>query len=100
MTVSPLALLFSSSNDTLQKTPLITAEEVCRVLATCKPGKSCGQDGVSYELLQLVMQTECSVHLVDMFNSVLFQSLFITCHGKAYRPKASSATGATLHEYT
>ena len=74
ITVSPLALLFSGSNDTLQKPPMITAEEVCTVLATCRPGKSCGQDGVSYELLQLVMQTECSVHLVDMFNSVLFQT--------------------------
>ena len=51
-----------------------SAEEIGEVLATCKPGKSCGPDGVSYELLQLVMQTECRVHVVELFNSVLFQT--------------------------
>ena len=31
-------------------------------------------DGISYELLQLVMQTECRVHIVALFNSILFQT--------------------------
>ena len=56
----------------LPKPSLISEEEVCEVLGTCKAGKSAGEDGISYELLQLLMQTECRVHLVDLFNSVLF----------------------------
>ena len=58
----------------ISRPDLISEEEICTVLATCKPGKSCGDDGVSYELLQLLMQTECRVYLVDLFNSVLFQT--------------------------
>ena len=71
--VSPLQVRHSNSCMQLQPPSLITEEEICEVLATCKPGKSCGPDGVSYELLQLVMQTECRAHVVELLNSVLFQ---------------------------
>ena len=71
--VSPLQVRHSNSCMQLQPPSLITEEEICEVLAACKPGKSCGPDGVSYELLQLVMQTECRVHVVELLNSVLFQ---------------------------
>ena len=50
---------------------LITHEEIDGVLATCKRGKSCGSDGVSYEFLQIAMQTDLRDHLVDYFNGVL-----------------------------
>ena len=53
---------------------LFTAEEINGVLATCKRGKSCGSDGVSYEFLQVLMQTDLRDYLVDYFNCVLLGS--------------------------
>ena len=43
-------------------------EEIDGVLATCKRGKSCGSDGISYEFLQIAMQSDLRDHLVDYFN--------------------------------
>ena len=37
----------------------------------CKAGKSCGVDGVPYELLQCIMQTSLAEEFIDFFNSVL-----------------------------
>ena len=71
--VSALDVLHSLPRP-LPRPRLITEEEVCEVLATCKAGKSCGDNGISYEFLQLFMQTECRVHFVEWFNSVLFQT--------------------------
>ena len=53
--------------------PHITATEISNALTSTKPGKSCGEDGISYELLTHIMHTDLSIHLVDLFNSVLFQ---------------------------
>ena len=50
---------------------LCTPEEIDGVLATCKKGKSCGSDGISYEFLQIAMQTELRDHITDYFNCVL-----------------------------
>ena len=50
---------------------LFTPEEINGVLATCKNGKSCGSDGISYEFLQILMQTDLREHLVDYFNCIL-----------------------------
>ena len=72
-TVSALDILHSLPRS-LPSPRLITEEEVCEVLATCKSGKSCGDDGISYEFLQFLMQTECRVHFVEWFNSILFQT--------------------------
>ncbi|CAE7937703.1 unnamed protein product [Symbiodinium sp. KB8] len=71
--VSALDILHSLPRS-LPTPQLITEEEVCEVLATCKSGKSCGDDGISYEFLQFFMQTECRVHFVEWFNSILFQT--------------------------
>ena len=57
----------------LHPCPHITESEVSDVLATCKAGKSCGDDGISYELLNVIMHSGLRVHLVDLFNAVLFQ---------------------------
>ena len=57
----------------LNHCPNITESEVSDVLATCKAGKSCGDDGISYELLNVLMHSGLKVHLVDLFNAILFQ---------------------------
>ena len=51
---------------------LITVQEIAEVLNTCKLGKSCGEDGVSYELLTVLVNSDLSQHLADLFNSILF----------------------------
>ena len=71
--ISPLDL-FLARVDSFPKPSFITLEEVLFTLATCKTGKSCGEDGVSYELLSLVAHTDLGPHLVGLFNSVLFQT--------------------------
>ena len=70
----PLHLYFSRAGP-LQPSPHITLQEVTDVLATvtCKAGKSCGDDGISYEFLNLLVNTSLSHHLVELFNAILFQ---------------------------
>ena len=70
----PALEVFLSRVDGFTSPELITLDEVTSVLATCKAGKSCGEDGISYELLQTLVLTDLGVHLVDLFNSVLFQT--------------------------
>ena len=53
------------------KPRLFTVDEIMGVLATCKRGKSSGADGISYEFLQILMQTDLAVHFVDYFNCIL-----------------------------
>ena len=66
--------LFLSRVGPFAKPSLITLQEVQSALATCKSGKSCGEDGVSYEFLSVLAHTGLGPHLVDFFNSVLFQT--------------------------
>ena len=40
-------------------------------LSLCNTGKSCGTDGVPYELLQCVLQTELQTKLIEMYNAIL-----------------------------
>ena len=54
---------------------LFTPEEIDGVLATCRKGKSCGSDGISYEFLQIAMQTELRGHVTDYFNCILLGSI-------------------------
>ena len=49
----------------------ITREEIESTLSMCKAGKSCGVDGVPYELLQCIMQRSLAEEFIDFFNSVL-----------------------------
>ena len=60
-----------SSVGPIIKRHLFTSEEIKGVLATCKHGKSSGADGISYEFLQILLQTDLGVHLVDYFNCIL-----------------------------
>ena len=60
-----------SSVGPIIKPHLFTSEEIKGVLATCKHGKSSGADGISYEFLQILLQTDLEVHLVDYFNCIL-----------------------------
>ena len=56
-----------------QSPPLtsITAEEFLHALSFCKLGKSCGSDGVPYELLQCIMQTDLKWEFIEMFNAIV-----------------------------
>ena len=65
--------LYLSRVDGFSTPNLITHSEIVDVLATCKPGKSCGDDGISYEFLNLVSHTDLVHHLSSLFNAILFQ---------------------------
>ena len=59
--------------DSFPKPPLIAASEILNALGATKAGKSCGEDGISYEFLTVLMHSQLAPHLVDLFNSILFQ---------------------------
>ena len=65
--------LYHNRVGSFPKPALITESEVIDALSTTKSGKSCGQDGISYELLTSLMHSQLAPHLVDLFNSILFQ---------------------------
>ena len=46
-------------------------QEVLEVAFMCKHNKSTGDDGISYEALQMLLQSELAPHLIDLFNGVL-----------------------------
>ncbi|CAE7360009.1 pol [Symbiodinium sp. CCMP2592] len=46
--------------------------EIQEVAFQCKHNKSTGADGISYEAIQLLLQTSLSEHLVELFNDVLW----------------------------
>ncbi|CAE7450117.1 unnamed protein product, partial [Symbiodinium sp. CCMP2456] len=50
---------------------LLTSEELMDVAFLCKHNKSTGADGVSYEAVQMLLQSELSEHLLEFFNGVL-----------------------------
>ena len=58
---------------TNQSPPLssIPADKVTHALSLCKTGKSCGTDGVPYEPLRCIMQTDLKFEFVEMYNSIL-----------------------------
>ena len=68
----PLSLLLSRI-PSFDKPRLITIEEMVEVLSSCKPGSSAGCDGITFEMLQCLAQSDLAPHLVDLFNAVLFQ---------------------------
>ena len=74
--VSPIDV-FLSRVPAFDKPALISQAEVSSALALCKTGKSCGEDGISYELLTLISKSDLAQHLVDLFNSVLFDTTVI-----------------------
>ena len=47
-------------------------QEIQDVAFQCKHNKSTGADGVSYEAIQLLLQTSLSTNLLEMFNAVLW----------------------------
>ncbi|CAE7940187.1 unnamed protein product, partial [Symbiodinium sp. KB8] len=51
--------------------PPFTLEEVRDVAFMCKHNKSTGADGISYEALQMLLQSELAEHILDMYNGVL-----------------------------
>ena len=68
----PIALL-QSRVSSFDKPELISTQEISDVLATCKLGSSAGHDGLTYEMLLCLSQSELAPHLADFFNAVLFQ---------------------------
>ncbi|OLP89895.1 hypothetical protein AK812_SmicGene28607 [Symbiodinium microadriaticum] len=82
-TVSALDILHSPPRS-LPSPRLITEEEVCEVLATCKSGKSCGDDGISYEFLQKIFTL---LYADDL--------LFTMLPGKEFMPSPSLRIGVT-----
>ena len=50
-------------------------DELDQALAEAKRGKSAGETGITYELLQAVAQSELREHLLDMFNGVFDGSM-------------------------
>ena len=49
----------------------ITQQAIIDVAFMCKHNKSTGDDGISYEAFQLLMQSELAPHIEEMFNGVL-----------------------------
>eukprot|EP00439_Symbiodinium_sp_Y106_P003587 s6301_g1.t1 len=49
-----------------------TLQEIQDVAFLCKHNKSTGADGISYEAIQLLLQTSLSANLLEMFNTVLW----------------------------
>ena len=49
----------------------ITEEEIFPVVQQCKRGKSAGRDGVTYELIEILMQTELKEAYVAWYNRIL-----------------------------
>ena len=49
----------------------ITVDQINFVLGLCNTGKPCGTEGVPYELLQCIMQTDLADEIVEFMNSVL-----------------------------
>ena len=65
--------LFHSRVGAFHKPVLISVSEVLEVLSTCKTGSSAGDDGITYDMLFVIMQSDLAHHLVELFNAVLFQ---------------------------
>ena len=55
--------------------PLITVKEIADVINTCKLGKSCGSDGISYEFLAALISSDLAQHFADFYNAILFGNI-------------------------
>ena len=66
----PLAIFRSAAGPILNPMP-ISQQEISDVAFMCKHNKSTGDDGISYEALQQLMQSELAPHITDLFNGVL-----------------------------
>ena len=66
----PLRILAADAS--VPSPPLISVKEIRDVLDTCKAGKSCGRDGISFEFLVALMCSDLAQHFADFLNSVLF----------------------------
>ena len=66
----PRAIFHARAGPVLNPTPL-SLQEVRDVAFMCKHNKSTGNDGISYEALQMLLQSELAEHVLDMYNGVL-----------------------------
>ncbi|CAE7828197.1 unnamed protein product [Symbiodinium sp. CCMP2592] len=66
----PMAMFHHRAGPIMDPTPF-SLQEIQDVAFQCKHNKSTGADGVSYEALQMLLQSDLSHHILDMFNSVL-----------------------------
>ena len=66
----PRAIFHERAGPILNPAPF-TLEEVRDVAFMCKHNKSTGADGISYEALQMLLQSELAEHILDMYNGVL-----------------------------
>ena len=61
-----------SVNQPIPAPQYITVDEIINVINTCKNGKSAGDDGISYEFLAALSDSDLAPHLADWFNDILF----------------------------
>ncbi|CAE7607306.1 unnamed protein product [Symbiodinium sp. CCMP2592] len=66
----PMAIFHCRAGPIMNPEPF-TLQEIQEVAFQCKHNKSTGADGISYEALQMLLQSDLSHHIMDMFNSVL-----------------------------
>ena len=66
----PRAIFHQRAGPILNPNPF-TLEEIRDVAFMCKHNKSTGADGISYEALQMLLQSELADHIMDMYNGVL-----------------------------
>ena len=65
-----LAIFRSRAGPVMNPDPF-TLNEVQEVAFMCKHNKSTGADGISYEAIQLLLQSSLAAHLIEFFNAVL-----------------------------
>ena len=63
--------IFRSRTGPIMNPAPFTLQEIQEVAFMCKHNKSTGEDGISYEAIQLLLQTTLARNLVELFNSVL-----------------------------
>ena len=69
--------ILCSIDQPLPAPDLITVDEIRTIVDTCKMEKSAGRDGISYEFIAALVNSDLAEHLVDWFNSILFGSTAI-----------------------
>ncbi|CAE7319120.1 pol [Symbiodinium sp. CCMP2592] len=70
-----------------------TLEEIQEVAFQCKHNKSTGTDGISYEAIQLLLQTSLSTQLLELFNDVFTKALMIRLRPKLPKIQACQVGG-------
>ena len=66
----PRAIFHARAGPILNPIPF-SIDEIRDVAFMCKHNKSTGDDGISYEALQMLLQSELADHVLDMYNGVL-----------------------------